>query len=33
MTAGGKDWSSWKIYPGQYNGERYEAFLDRFALN
>ena len=33
MTAGGKDWSSWKIYPGQNNGERYEAFLDRFALN
>ena len=33
MTAGGKNWSSWNIYPGQYNGERYEAFLDRFALN
>ena len=33
MTAGGKNWSSWKIYPGQNNGERYEAFLDRFALN
>jgi hypothetical protein len=33
MTAGGKNWSSWKIYPGQNNGERYEAFLDRYALN
>lgn len=32
MTAGGKDWSSWKIYPGQNNGERYNAFFEQFAL-
>jgi hypothetical protein len=30
MTNGGKDWSSWKIYPGQRNGERYEDFLQKF---
>ena len=33
MTAGGKNWSAWKIHPGQNNGERYEAFLEKFALN
>jgi hypothetical protein len=30
MTNGGKDWSSWKIYPGQKNGERYEEYLKAF---
>jgi hypothetical protein len=30
MTNGGKDWSSWKVYPGQKNGERYESFLREF---
>jgi hypothetical protein len=30
MTNGGKDWSSWKVYPGQRNGERYEDFLQKF---
>ena len=33
MTNGGKDWSSWKIYPGQRNGERYEDFLQKFPKN
>ena len=32
MTNGGKDWSSWKVYPGQSNGERYEDFLQKFPL-
>ena len=30
MSNGGKDWSSWKVYPGQKNGERYESFLREF---
>jgi hypothetical protein len=30
MSDGGKDWSSWKVYPGQNNGERYESFLKKF---
>ncbi len=30
MSDGGKDWSSWKVYPGQKNGERYESFLREF---
>lgn len=30
MTNGGKDWSSWKVYPGSSNGARYESFLERF---
>lgn len=33
MTNGGKDWSSWKIYPGQTNGDRYESFLKQFPKN
>jgi len=33
MTDGGRDWSSWKIYPGQSNGERYEDFLQKFPKN
>jgi len=30
MSDGGKDWSSWKVYPGQKNGERYEEHLKAF---
>jgi hypothetical protein len=30
MTAGGEDWSSWKVYPGQNNGERFEQFYELF---
>ena len=30
MTNGGKDWSSWKIYPNQTNSERYESYLKAF---
>jgi len=30
MSNGGSDWSSWKVYPGQTNGERYESFLKKF---
>jgi len=30
MSDGGKDWSAWKVYPGQKNGERYESFLKKF---
>lgn len=30
MTRGGEDWSSWKVYPGQTNGERYEQFYALF---
>lgn len=30
MSKGGEDWSSWKIYPGQKNGERYENYLKSF---
>ena len=30
MSNGGSDWSSWKVYPGQKNGERYESFLKKF---
>jgi hypothetical protein len=33
MTNGGEDWSSWKIYPGQTNGARYESFLKQFPKN
>ena len=31
MTGGGEDWSSWKIVPGQNNGERYQQYLKEFA--
>lgn len=31
MTGGGEDWSSWKIVPGQSNGERYQQYLKEFA--
>lgn len=31
MTRGGEDWSSWKIVPGQNNGERYQQYLKEFA--
>lgn len=31
MTGGGEDWSSWKIVPGQHNGERYQQYLKEFA--
>lgn len=30
MSAGGVDWSSWKVYPGDNNGERYEQFYALF---
>jgi hypothetical protein len=30
MSNGGKDWSAWKVYPNQTNGERYESFLKAF---
>jgi hypothetical protein len=30
MTAGGQDWSSWKVYKGQTNGERFENFYREF---
>jgi hypothetical protein len=30
MSNGGKDWSAWKVYPGQKNGERYEEHLKAF---
>ena len=30
MSNGGKDWSSWKVYQNQTNGERYESFLKAF---
>ena len=30
MSNGGQDWSSWKVYPGQKNGERYEEHLKAF---
>jgi hypothetical protein len=30
MSNGGKDWSSWKVYQNQTNGERYESFLKTF---
>jgi hypothetical protein len=30
MSGGGKDWSAWKVDPGQKNGERYETFLKAF---
>ena len=33
MSNGGKDWSSWKVYPGQTNGARYESFLKQFPKN
>lgn len=31
MTNGGKDWSAWKIVPGQDNGKRYQQYLNEFA--
>jgi hypothetical protein len=31
MTSRGEDWSSWKIVPGQNNGERYQQYLKEFA--
>ena len=30
MTRGGEDWSSWKVHPGQRNGERFEQFYELF---
>ena len=30
MTGGGVDWSSWKVYPGSNNGERFEQFYALF---
>ena len=33
MSNGGKNWSSWKVYPGQTNGARYESFLKQFPKN
>lgn len=30
MTRGGEDWSSWKVHPGQRNGERFESFFAEF---
>jgi hypothetical protein len=33
MTNGGEDWSSWKVYPGQTNGARYESYLKQFPKN
>lgn len=30
MTGKGEDWSSWKVYPGQTNGERFEQFYALF---
>lgn len=32
MSNGGEDWSAWKVYPNQVNGERYESFLKKFPL-
>ena len=31
MTNGGKDWSAWKISPGQDNGKRYQQYFNEFA--
>lgn len=30
MSDGGRDWSSWKVYAGQTNGERFENFYKEF---
>jgi hypothetical protein len=30
MSAGGKNWTAWKVYPGSNNGSRYESFLQEF---
>lgn len=30
MTAGGTDWSSWKINPNTSNGPRYDSFYEEF---
>lgn len=30
MTNKGQDWSSWKVYSGQRNGERFEDFYKEF---
>ena len=30
MSEGGADWTSWKVYPGQKNGERFEDFYKEF---
>lgn len=30
MSNGGADWTSWKVYPGQKNGERFEDFYKEF---
>lgn len=30
MTRKGEDWSSWKVYPNQTNGERFEQFYELF---
>lgn len=30
MSNAGQDWSSWKVYPGQTNGERFEQFYALF---
>jgi hypothetical protein len=33
MSRGGEDWSSWKVYSGQRNGERFEDFYAKFSSN
>ncbi len=30
MSNQGQDWTSWKVYPGQTNGERFENFYKEF---
>jgi len=30
MSNRGADWTSWKVYPGQTNGERFEDFYKEF---
>lgn len=33
MTAGGTDWSSWKVVPGKNNGERYNNLFEQYPRN
>jgi hypothetical protein len=33
MSRGGEDWSSWKVFKGQRNGERFEDFYMKFPAN
>jgi hypothetical protein len=30
MSNGGENWSAWKVYHGQRNGERFEGFYEEF---